>query len=178
MSKAGKVDDAIRYWGYVEQFYTNSNFYAAGLLQLAQNYEKKGDRDAAKAYYKKYLPVETSPANRNVAQMQLAQMFQKDGLDILTGSENIEDEAERTKAEKTGMVQIINAIKQFTDLAAQSAVAMQDSRMSEAERTTLDRLREGSLFLAAQCRGRLGQSLKKIGKVEIAEKQMLASATA
>ena len=178
MSKAGKVDDAIRYWGYVEQFYTNSNFYAAGLLQLAQNYEKKGDRDAAKAYYKKYLPVETSPANRNVAQMQLAQMFQKDGLDILTGSENIEDEAERTKAEKTGMVQIINAIKQFTDLAAQSAVAMQDSRLSEAERTTLDRLREGSLFLAAQCRGRLGQSLKKIGKVEIAEKQMLASAAA
>ena len=76
MSKAGKVDDAIRYWGYVEQFYTNSNFYATGLLQLAQNYEKKGDRDAAKAYYKKYLPVETSPANRNVAQMQLAQMFQ------------------------------------------------------------------------------------------------------
>ncbi len=178
MSKAGKIDDSIRYWGYVEQFYTNSNFYAASLLQLAQNYEKKGDRDAAKEYYKKYLPVETSPANRNVAQMQLAQMFQKDGLDILTGSENIEDEAERTKAEKTGMVQIINAIKQFTDLAAQSAVAMQDNRLSEAEKTTLDKLREGSLFLAAQCRGRLGQSLKKIGKTEDAEKQMLASATA
>lgn len=178
MSKAGRLEDSIRYWEYVERFYTNSNFYAASLLQLAQCHDKLGHRDAAKDYYKRYLPVETSPANRNVAQMQLAQMFQKDGQDLIAGSETNETEEAQNAAVKTGMVQIINAIKQFTDLAAQSEAAMQDQRLSESERNTLNDLREASLFLAGQCRGRLGQSLKKIGRAEIGDKQMLASATA
>lgn len=176
--KAGRTDDCIRYWGYVESFYTNSTFYSAALLQLAQNYEKQGDRDKAKDYYKRYLPVETSSANRNVAQMQLAQMFQKDGQDILANSESLETAEAQNEAVKTGMIQIINAIKQFTNLAAQADAGIQDQRITEGERKTLMELKEASLFLAGQCRGRLGQSLKKIGRTEDGDKQMLASAAA
>ena len=178
MGKAGKLEESMRYWGYVEKYYTNSTYYATALLQLAQSNDKLGNREEAKRYYHAYLPVETSPANKSVAKMQLAQMYQKDAMDILTGSENIETEEAQNAAVKNGMLQIINAIKQFTDLAAQAEADMGDTRLTEAERKTLAELREGSLFLAGQCRGRLGQSLKKIGRAELGDKQMLASAEA
>ena len=178
MAKAGKLEESMRYWGYIDQFYTNSTFYAAALLQLAQCNDKLGNREAAKRYYRAYLPVETSPANRSVANMQLAQMYQKDGMDILTGSETNETVEAQNAAVKNGMIQIINAIKQFVDLAGQAEAGMGDQRLTEAERRTLSDLREGSLFLAGQCRGRLGQSLKRIGRVELGDKQMLESATA
>ena len=178
MSKAGKLDDALRYWGYVSEYYTNSTYYAAALLQLAQINEKLGNREESKRYYREYLPVETSPANKSVAKMQLAQMYNKDAMDMLTGSETNETEEAQNAAVKAGMLQIINAIKQFNDLAAQAETDLGDTRLTEAEKKTLMELREGSLFLAGQCRGRLGQSLKKIGRAELGDKQMLASAEA
>ena len=178
MGKAGKLEESMRYWGYVEKYYTNSTYYAIALLQLAQGNEKLGNREESKRYYQAYLPVETSPANKSVAKMQLAQMYQKDAMDILTGSETNETEEAQNAAVKSGMLQIINAVKQFTDLAAQAEVDMGDTRLTDAERKTMAELREGSLFLAGQCRGRLGQGLKKIGRTELGDKQMLASAEA
>ena len=178
MSKAGRLEDSIRYWRYVEEYYANSQFYSAALLQLAQCYDKLGNRDEAKKYYKAYLPSEKSPANQSVANMQLAQMYQKDGQDMLNGSEEAETEEAKNEAVKKGMVQIIYAIKQFNDLATQAEAGLGDQRLTEAERKTLAELREGSLFLAGQCRGRLGQILKKIGRIELSDKQMAASAEA
>ena len=178
LGKAGKIEESMRYWGYVEKYYTNSTYYAMALLQLAQANDKLGNREEAKRYYRDYLPVETSVANKGVANMQLAQMYQKDGMDILNNSETNETEEAQNAAVKTGMIQIINAIKQFKELAAQAEVGMGDTRLGEGERKTLGELREASLFLAGQCRGRLGQSLKKIGRTELGDKQMLESATA
>ena len=178
LNKAGKLEESIRYWGYVEKYYTNSTYYATALLQIAQCNDKLGNRDEAKRYYRAYLPVETSVAKKGVANMQLAQMYQKDGMDILTNSETNETVEAQNAEVKTGMVQIINAIKQFNDLAAQAQVALGDQSVGEGDRKTLGELREASLFLAGQCRGRLGQSLKKIGRTELGDKQMLESATA
>ena len=178
MGKAGKIEESMRYWGYVEKYYTNSTYYATALLQLAQSNDKLGNREEAKRYYHEYLKVDTPPANKSVAKMQLAQMYQKDAMDMLTGSETNATEEAQNAAVKSGMLQTINAIKQFNDLAAQAEIDLGDSRLTEAERKTLAELREGSLFLAGQCRGRLGQSLKKIGRTELGDKQMLASAEA
>ena len=176
--KAGKIEDSMRYWGYLEKYYTNSTYYATALLQMAKCHEALGNREETKRYYRAYLPVEASPANRGVANMQLAQMYQKDAMDLLAGSETNEIAEAQSLDFKNGMIQIINAIKQFADLANQADKALANPRVSESERKTLLELREGSLFLAGQCRGRLGQCLKKIGRVEMGEKQMNEAASA
>ncbi len=151
---AGKWSDAIRYWRLIEDGYADSQSYVCALAQISYCYDRLGDRTNEVAYISKYLPLEASLVRKLQAQFRFAKLQNDD----IGG--------------------IVNAIKQFVDLAGQAEAGMGDQRLTEAERRTLSDLREGSLFLAGQCRGRLGQSLKRIGRVELGDKQMLESATA
>ena len=154
LQSAGKWHDAIRYWRFIEDNYPDSQPYATALAQISHCYGCIGDKTNEISYICKYLPLETAVVRRLQAQFHLAQIQNSDNIGT------------------------INAIKQFTDLAAQAEAGLGNQRLTEAERNTLSDLREGALFLAGQCRARLGQSLKKMGRTELGDKQMLKSAEA
>ena len=86
--RAGRYDDAIKYWKLLGACYTNSTFYASSLAQLSECCGETGDREGELAALKKYLDVETVKLLRLQAKFKLAQLYQKDGLaDIAKAAE-------------------------------------------------------------------------------------------
>ena len=155
--------DAIKYWEIIEQCYTNNTVqYVPAIAQLAYCWGKLGDTGRQVAYLNKYLPIEKVAINRLTAQMMLAQMYQRQGLEILSGADTNATEAAVAAAEKAGCAQIIRAIKQFVDFSKQAGNAIADQGTTKVDREKYTYLREAALFLTGDCYRRINRPEKAL----------------
>ena len=166
-----RYDDAIKYWKIVADCYTNSTYYAPALAQLSYCSGKIGDKKAEIEYINRYLPIETVQLRRLQAQFQLAQMYQKDGLAILTdaatnevaGATNeVEVAAAVERDEKRGTAQIIRAIKNFSGFTAEADKALKDPSTMKEDIEKYQQLKEAALFMVGECWSRMNRPEKNL----------------
>lgn len=143
--------EAIRLWGFIEQIYTNSAVYASALAQLSYCHGELGHRREEIDYISRYLPLEEVKIRRLQAQTRLAQMYQRDGLDILASADTNETEQAVAAAEARGSAQIIRAIKQFTEFAAEAERAIADPGTPKNDVEKYRELHEAALYFVGDC---------------------------
>ena len=160
--KDEKYLDALKFWKIIEECYTNTVQYVPAINQIAYCYGKLDDTKNQVKYLNKYLPIEKIAVNRLTAQMQLAQMYQKVGLEILNGADTNETEEAITAAEKAGSAQIIRAIQQFTKFAAETEKAIADPATTKVDKEKYTYLREAALFLTGDCYRRINRPEKAL----------------
>ena len=163
--KAERWADAIAKWEIIERCYTNSTFYAPALSQLSYCWGKLGDRAKEIAYINRYLPLEQSKVRRLQAQMTLAQMYQKDGLDILASADTNATPEAVAAAEKAGSAQIIRAIQQFTKFSTESEKEIADPSTTKVDREKYLSLREAALFMVGECYARINRPEAALAKM-------------
>ena len=160
--KAERYDDAMKYWSIIATIYTNTPSYAVSLSQLSYCCGKTGDKAGEIGYITRYLDVETVRIRRLQAQVQLAQMYQKDGLDLLSSAEtNATPEAVEAQ-EKRGTAQIIRAVKNFTGFTKEADEAMKDPTTTAEDKEKYAFLKEAALFLAGECWSRMNRPEKNL----------------
>ena len=178
--KKGDRENAKKYYKNYTKLETSPAKLGVAQMQLAQMYQKDGQdlltggiaaADGAAA-----LPAEGEAKAEGEEGGEVAAA--ESGTEVPAPGQDAEAQVSEENIKK-GLGEIIRAIKQFGDLAKVAEEGQNDQKLSEAEKKTLMDLREASLFLAAQCRGRLAQNLKKIGKPEeMYQKFMIAAAEA
>ena len=160
--KAERYDDAIKYWQILATQYTNSAQYAASLSQLATCYGKVGKPDLQIEYLTKFLDVEQVKIRRLQAQFQLAQLYQKNGLEMLEAAgTNAAPEAVEA-AENAGTAQIIRAIKQFMSFNKAADAALADKATTPDDAAKYKMLREAALFMVGECWSRMNRPEKNL----------------
>ena len=172
--KDEKYLDAIKYWEIIENNYTNSVQFVPAVAQLAYCWGKLDDTRRQVAYLNKYLPIEKVAINRLTAQMMLAQMYQKDGLDLLNHADTNATPEAVTAAEKAGSAQMFRAIKQFTDFSSQAEKAIADPATTKIDKEKYNYLREAALFLTGDCYRRINRpetALEKMRERAVASYQ-------
>lgn len=160
--KAGRYDDAIKFWKLIGEYYTNSAHYATSLSQLSACYGKVGDKQAEIESLTKYLTVETVKLRRLQAQFKLAQMYQKDGLAILAAAAEKTDPAEVEEAEKQGTAQIVRAVKNFSGFAKEADAALADPTTTKEDAASYRQLREAAMFMVGVCWRRMNRPEKNL----------------
>ena len=162
MQKAERWEDALKYWQIVATVYTNSPHYASALAQISRCSGKLGNKKDEIDYITKYLGVETVQVRRLQAQFQLAQMYQKDGLEILANA-GTNDAPEAVEAdEKHGTAQIIRAVKNFTGFKADAEKALADPATPEGDQKSYKELREAAMFMVGECWSRMNRPEKNL----------------
>ena len=160
--KAERYTDAAKYWGIIAEHYTNSAMYASSLAQLSYCSGKLGDKKAEIDYITAYLPIETVTIRKLQAQFQLAQMYQKDGLAILsTADTNATPEAVEAE-EKRGTAQIVRAVKQFGGFTAAVAEALKDPSTTKEDAEKYKTLKEAAMFMVGECWSRMNRPEKNL----------------
>ncbi len=162
LQKAERYDDAVKYWGIIARYYTNTTFYAASLAQLSYCHGKLGDRKAEIDYIQAYLPIETVKIRRLQAHFQLAQMYQKSGLAMLAAAETNQTPEAVEAEEKRGTAQIIHAIKNFLSFTGQADEALKDPSTSKEDAEKYQMLREAALFMVGECWSRMNRPEKNL----------------
>ncbi|MBQ3288216.1 MAG: tetratricopeptide repeat protein [Kiritimatiellae bacterium] len=162
LQKAERYEDAARYWGVIATVYTNSPSYAAALLQLSVCSGKLGDKAGEIEYMTKYLDAETVPVRRLQAQFKLAQMYQRDGLDILASASTNEAPEAVEAAERQGTAQIVRAVKTFSSFTAAADAALKDPTTSKEDAGKYRELREAALFMVGECWSRMSRPEKNL----------------
>jgi len=160
--KEEKYRDALKLYSMIDRYYTNSTFYATALSNMAICYEKLGDRPSAIAALTKYVGVEGNELKSMQARMNLAILYQKDGLAILGGAETNATPEEVEKQLNRGSAQIIRGIKQFQEFADKAAAKLADPGVSQGDKKEYGKLREGAMYLAGDCWGRLTKPEKNL----------------
>ena len=162
LQKAERYADAARYWGIIATLYTNTTFYAVSLSQLSFCSGKLGDREKEIGYLTEYLPVESVPIRRLQAQFRLAQMYQRDGLDMIAAV-STNDTSEAVEAtERRGTAQIIRAIKTFSGFTAAVDAALKSPSTGKEDAEKYRELREAALFMVGECWSRMTRPEKNI----------------
>ena len=159
---AGRYDDAIALYEIIGKFYTNSVYYSTSLANLAVCHGKLGDKAAAIEAQKRYCEVETSDLRKMSGRMNLAIMYQKDGLDILQDAETNEAPAAVEAQLSRGTAQIIQGIKQFRSFAADADKALADPSVSAGDKKQYQTLKENAVYLIGVCWGQLKKPQEKL----------------
>ena len=163
--KAENYEGALKFWRIIAESYTNSSVYAISLAKISECYGKLGDQAAEIEWKNKYLGVETVNIRRLQAKFQLAQLYQKDGLDILAACATNEN-AEATEAieaeERRGTAQIVRAIKEFSGFVSATDEALKDPSTNEEDAGKYKELREGAMFMVGECWSRMKRPEKKL----------------
>ena len=162
--KAGKYADAARFWGLIEENFTNSASYAVALSQLAQCHGKLGDKEAEISYLQKYIPIEKIQLRKLQAQFQLAQIFYRNGLEVLGNVETNTTPEGVAADEKRGSMLVVKAIQQFTKFSADAEKAMKDPATQKQDLPKYDELREAAMFLSGACWSRLSRPEENLPK--------------
>ena len=160
--KAGRFDDAIKYWTLLGTYYTNSAHYATSLAQLSTCYGKVGDSANEIATMNRYLEVEKVKIRRLQAQFKLAQMYQKNGLDKLAAAAEKKEAAEVEALEKEGTAQIVRAIKNFQGFTKEADAAIADPSTTKEDVASYRKLREAAMFMVGVCWGRMNRPEKNL----------------
>lgn len=160
--KAGRYDDAIKYWSLIGEYYTNTTHYATSLAQLAACCGKVGDMKGEIANMTKYLAVETVKIRRLQAQFKLAQTYQKDGLAMLAKAAEETDAAKVEALEKEGTAQIVRAIQNFSGFKKEADAALADPTTTKEDAASYRKLREGAMFMVGVCWRRMNRPEKNL----------------
>ncbi len=160
--KAERWEDAIAYWKLVEQYHTNSQYYVSSLAQLSACYGKLDDSAKEIKYINEYLKLEKNELPYLQAKMQLAQMYLKDGQEIMASAETNETEEAIATAEKKGSAQMIRAIQQFAGFATEAEKALKNPGLTKEEKDKFTRLREVALYRVADSWSRLKKPADKV----------------
>ncbi len=160
--KAERWNDAIALGQLIGEYYTNSMYYAATYSQLSYCYGKIDDRAAALEAMKKYVELEKDGIAREQARMALAQMYQKDGFDMVSGAETNESPEAVTAALKEGSAKIVRGIKEFQAFAAKADKALADPTLTKADKARYSLLKEQALFLVGECWRRMTKPEKQL----------------
>ena len=160
--KSERYDDAVKYWGLIAKYYTNTTFYAASLAQLSYCSGKLGDKEAEISYITAYLPIEAVKIRKLQAEFQLAQMYQKDGLAILASAETNQAPEAVEADEKRGSAQIVRAIKTFSGFTAEADAALKDPSTSKEDKEKYETLREAALYMVGECWSRMNRPEKNL----------------
>ncbi len=147
--------DALKLCELIQKYYTNSIYYAASFSQASYCHSKLDERAEAIATMKKYVELEKDGIQKEQARMALAQMYQKEGFDILAGAETNETEEAIAAALKTGSAQIVRGIQQFREFAKTADKALADPSLTKADKEKYSDLREKALFIVGDCWGRM-----------------------
>ncbi len=156
-----KYSDALVLWDIVEKVYSNSIHYATALVNASVCHEKLGDRPSAIASLRKYCAVETDALKNLQSKMRLAQLYQKDGLEIFKSAETNETPELIDIQLKKGSAQIIRGIKEFTAFAAAAEKALADPAVPALEKKKYAELEEYALYLVGDCWNRLTKPEEK-----------------
>ena len=160
--KDEKFLDAIKYWEILENSYSNSMQYASAIAQLAYCWGRLNNEVKQVAYLNRYLAIEKVDVKRLTAQMQLAQLYQKRGVEMLNSADTNETAEAIAVAEKAGSAQIIRAIKQFNDFSKQTEKAIADPATTKVDKEKYTYLREAALFLTGDCYRRINRPEKAL----------------
>lgn len=160
--KDERWDDAAKYWKLIATIYTNSPNYAMSLSQLSTCSGKIGDRKNEIAYMAAYLPVETVKIRKLQAKFKLAQMYQKDGLDIIAAASTNEAPEAVEAQEKAGTAQIVRSVKEFMGFSAEADAAMKDPSTTDEDKGKYGELREAAMFMVGECWSRMTRPEKNL----------------
>lgn len=162
--KAERFADAVKFWGIINSYYTNSPYHVASFARLATCNGKLGNPAAEIAYMKEYLPLEKNGLLQLQAKMQLAQLYLKDGQKILETALTNDVPEEVAKEESLGSAQCIRAIQQFSGAVADADKQLKDPATPKDEVAKLERLRELALYRVADGWARLRRPEQKLEK--------------
>ena len=160
--KAENYEGALRFWGIIAQSYTNSSVYAVSLAKISECYGKLGDVKAEIEWKNKYLGVETVKIRQLQAKFQLAQLYQRNGLDILAACATNENAEVVEAEERRGTAQIVRAIKEFSGFAAAADAALKDPATNADDAGKYKELREGAMFMVGECWSRMKRPEKNL----------------
>ena len=148
--KAERWADAIKLCDLIQKHYTNSIYYAASFSQQSYCHSKLDERPAAIEAMKKYVEVEKDGIMKEQARMALAQMYQKEGFELLAAAETNETAEAVAAAVNEGSKQIVRGIMEFRSFAA------------KADKAKYNLLKEQALFLVGDCWRRMRKPEEKL----------------
>jgi len=161
LQKAGKISEAIRYWSIISTVYSNSTFYATSLVQLSQCYGKLGDTEKEIACMTAYVAAEKVKIRQLQAQFQLAQMYQRNGMELLASAEtNAADKVEAIEA--AGTAQIEKAIASFGGFMSAVDEALKNPATAKDDAAKYKELKEASMFMIGECWARMNRPEDKL----------------
>ena len=160
--RAEKWEEALAYYGIIDRHYRLSPYYATALVQMSVCNEKLGNRPAAIEALKRYCEVEESPLKKTQSQMQLAMLYQKDGLEIFKSAETNETEEAVNAQLKAGSAQVVRGIKQFMEFAKTADEKLKDPSVPSRDKAQYAKLKEGALYLVGDCWGRITKPAEKL----------------
>ena len=162
LQKEERYEAALKFWGIIAESYTNSSVYASSLARISECYGKMGDSAAEIDWKNRYLAVETVKVRLLQAKFQLAQLYQKDGLDILAACATNEAAESVEAEERRGTAQIVRAIKEFSGFAAAADAALKDPSTNADDTEKYKELREGAMFMVGECWRRMKRPEKNL----------------
>lgn len=160
--KDEKWAEANELWGILEEYYTNSTYYVSSYLQRSLCAKGLGDSALEREMMKAYIARETNPVRQLQSQLSLAQMFQKDGFDLIKSADEITDPAEAEKTITKGSASIIRSIQQYRDFVKKAEAQLADPNVPAPDKQRYQESREAALFLVAECWCRLKKPATKI----------------
>ena len=146
----------------IQSAYSNSLYYAASFSQESYCHSKLDEREEAVAAMKKYVEVEKAGFAKEQARMSLAQMYQKEGFDIMAAAETNENEEAVAAMLKSGSAQIVRGIKEFKAFADKADKALADPSITKADKAKYSLLKEQALFLIGDCWRRMTKPEAKL----------------
>ena len=149
--KSERWADAVVLCRLIQEHYTNSIYHAAAFSQESHCHERLGEKAEAVASMKKYVEVEQDGILREQARMKLAQMYQKEGFDIVNNAETNSTPEAIEAALRKGSAQIVRGIMEFRSFAEKADKALAAPGLSKADRDKYSLLREQALFLVGDC---------------------------
>jgi|GEM_PF-1021316 len=159
---AAKYREALKYYLVMDEYYTNSTFYATALSTISICYQKLGDKTKSIEYLRKYIDNEKKPLLKMQSQMRMATIFQNEGLELLkTASTNATAEAVAAQENKA-VASILRGIMEFKRFSKQAAEKLEDTTISKDEKEKYQKLYETSQFFSGYCWSRLIEPSRRL----------------
>ena len=162
LQKAGKYEAAKSFWSIIINQYTNSAQYAVSYAQMAACCGELGDSAGEIENLTKYIGIESVKIRKLQAKFQLAQKYQKGGLDILDNAATNAVPEEVEALEKQGTAQIVRAIKEFSGFSAEADAALKDAMTSKEDAAKYKQLKEAALCIVGECWSRMNRPEKNL----------------
>ncbi|MBO5648081.1 MAG: hypothetical protein J6S30_04915 [Kiritimatiellae bacterium] len=174
----GKFHEALRLAPVMDEYYTNSNFYAMSLSIASICCEKIGDRDNAISYLKRYIALEKKPLEQMQAAMRLASIYQKDGLGLLETATTNATPEEVAAQERKAVISIIQGIKNFRPFIGKIEEKLNDPAVVAADKERYQSLHESAFLYMGGCWARLIEPSKRLDVFKKAKIDPVANSVA
>ena len=174
----GKFHEALRLAPVMDEYYTNSNFYAMSLSIASICCEKIGDRENAISYLKRYIALEKKPLEQMQAAMRLASIYQEDGLGLLETATTNATPEEVAAQERKAVISIIQGIKNFRPFIGKIEEKLNDPAVVAADKERYQSLHESAFLYMGGCWARLIEPSKRLDVFKKAKIDPVANSVA